>query len=234
MNIETISESQSHSHSHISPEVLLSCSIIYALAVSLSYSFYALMLASLIPVLILAAGRINLSSLMKLNVFNLIMIITLALTWPTLKSGIMKGIIIAMRVNIIYIFFSSMIYPLGYAKIFGAMNALKVPEKLRVLLLLTVRGIFIMHEKFSSALISLRLRAPNLHGLMKFRSFAYITASVLLQSSERSDRMMRAIECRGGFSGFIQTENDGMRMNDVIICMGFMIYVLMIIILNYA
>ena len=91
-----------------------------------------------------------------------------------------------------------------------------------------------MHERFSSALISLRLRAPNLHGLMKFRTFAYITASVLIQSSEHSERMMRAIQCRGGFKGFIQTENERMRMRDVIVCVVFAIYAVMIIILNYA
>ena len=232
MNIESISES--HSRSDISPEVLLSCSVVYAFAVSLSDSFYALTLASLIPILILTTKRLTLSSLVKLNIFNLIMIITIALTWPNLKAGIIKGMIIALRVNMIYILFASMIYPLGYARIFASLNSLNVPEKLRVLLLLTLRGIFIMHERFSSALISLRLRAPNLHGLMKFRTFAYITASVLIQSSEHSERMMRAIQCRGGFKGFIQTENERMRMHDVILLVCFMIYACMIATINYA
>lgn len=232
MNLESISES--HSHSDISPEVLLSCSVVYALAVSLSDSFYALMLASVIPILILTTKRLTLSSLVKLNVFNLIMIITIAFTWPGLKAGIIKGMIIVLRVNMIYIFFASMIYPLGYAGIFSALNSLNIPEKLRILLLLTLRGIFIMHERFSSALISLKLRAPSLHGLMKFRTFAYITASVLIQSSERSERMMRAIQCRGGFKGFIQTENERMRMRDVILLVCFMIYACMIAAINYA
>lgn len=232
MNLESISES--HSRSDISPEVLLSCSVVYALAVSLSDSFYALTLASLIPILILTMKRLTLSSLVKLNVFNLIMIITIAFTWPGLKAGIIKGMIIAVRVNMIYIFFASMIYPLGYAGIFSALNSLNISEKLRVLLLLTLRGIFIMHERFSSALISLKLRAPSLHGLMKFRTFAYITASVLIQSSEHSERMMRAIQCRGGFKGFIQTENERMRIHDGIMFVGFAVYALMIIIANYA
>lgn len=232
MNIEAITES--HSHSDISPEVLLSCSVVYALAVSLSDSLYALTLASVIPLLLVITKKLNLSLLVKLNAFNLIMIITIALTWPNLKDGFMKGITIALRVNMIYIFFSAMIYPLGYAKIFAALNSLNIPEKLRLLFLLTLRGIFIMHERFSCALISLKLRAKNLHGLMKLRAFAYITCSVLLQSSERSQRMLQAVQCRGGFNGFIQSEHKRVRMLDVIACVCFAVYALMIIILNHA
>ena len=232
MNIEAITESRSHSD--ISPEVLLSCSIVYALAVSLSDSIYALTLASVIPLLLVITKRLNLTSLMKLNAFNLIMIITIALTWPDFNGGLTKGITIALRVNMIYIFFAVMIYPLGYAKIFAAMNSLNIPEKLRVLFLLTLRGIFIMHERFSRALISLKLRAKNLHGLMKLRAFAYITCSVLLQSSERSERMLQAVQCRGGFSGFIQTGHKAMSPYDVIMCVCFAVYALMIIILNHA
>ena len=126
-----------------------------------------------------------------------------------------------------------MIYPLGYAKIFAAMNSLNIPEKLRVLFLLTLRGIFILHERFSCALISLRLRAKNLHGLMKLRAFAYITCSVLLQSSERSERMLRAVQCRGGFSGFIQSERESLSVRDVIVSICFMIYVIIIIWLDF-
>ncbi len=233
MKIESITESQS-STSCISPEALLLCSLVYALTVSMSDSFYALTLASIVPVLLLIRNRFILSSLVRLNAFNLIMIITLAMTWPSLTEGIMKGLTIALRVNMIYILFGTLIYPMGYARIFSALNSLNVPEKLRVLLLLTLRGIFILHERFSSALISLRLRAPNLHGLMKFRAFAYITASVLLQSSERSERMMRAIQCRGGFAGFIQTEHKRLRIHDVIVCLCFIFYSCSVIILNYA
>ena len=232
MNIEAINESQSHSD--ISPEVLLSCSIVYALAVSLSDSIYALTLASVIPLLLVITKRLNLTSLMKLNAFNLIMIITIALTWPDFNGGLTKGITIALRVNMIYILFAVMIYPLGYAKIFAALNSLNVPEKLRVLFLLTLRGIFILYDRYSCALISLRLRAKNLHGLMKLRAFAYITCSVLLQSSERSERMLQAVQCRGGFNGFIQSEHKRVRMRDVIACVCFAVYALMIIILNYA
>ena len=100
MNIESITESQSHSHSDISPEVLLSCSMFYALAVSLSDSLYALILASVIPVLLAITKRLKLSSLVKINVFNLIMIITLALTWPNLKDGFSYDLPVRLCENI--------------------------------------------------------------------------------------------------------------------------------------
>ena len=214
--------------------MMIVCSLIYALSVSVSANLFALVAASLLPLYLLVKRPEILKPLIKLNALNLVMIITLALTWPNLCEGFIAGIIIALRFNMIYIIFSSLVFSEGEAKIYDSLVSLHVPEKLRILFLLTFRGINIMRERLDAALVSLRLRAPELGLVMRFKTFAYVTASVLLQSSSRSERMTRAIICRGGFDGFSQTESGSLNLHDVIVLAGFVSYSLAIIILNHA
>ena len=214
--------------------MIILCVLIYALSVSISVKFYALIVASLLPVILVMKRPEVLKSLVKINAFNLIMIITLALTWPDIQDGFMTGIIIALRLNMIYIIFAELIFTHGETKLYESLIFLRVPEKLRILLLLTFRGINIMRERLDSALISLRLRAPKMGVVMRLKTFAYITASVLLQSASHSERMTRAIICRGGFNGFRQTELTGINLQDVINLALFTSYALVIVIMNHV
>ncbi|MBQ7733283.1 MAG: hypothetical protein IJT58_04615 [Synergistaceae bacterium] len=214
--------------------MIIVCSLIYALSVSVSVNVFALLTASLLPLYLVMKRPEILRPLIKLNALNLVMIITLALTWPNFREGFITGIIIALRVNMICIIFSCLVLTEGEAGIYKSLVSLRVPEKLRILFLLTFRGINIMHERLDSALLSLRLRAPELGLVMRFKTFAYVTASVLLQSSSRSERMTRAIICRGGFNGFTQAKSTSINLRDVIVLAGFVSYSCVIILVNYA
>ena len=138
----------------------------------------------------------------KIFLANLIIIITTTLTWPDINEGFFTGLSIALKCSVIYLICAIFIFPKGLAGVYKAMIFLHVPEKLRILILLTLRGIFILKERFESALISLKLRAPRQKNFAKLKSFTYVTGSVLLQAADRSERMERAIKCRGGFKGF--------------------------------
>ena len=174
--------------------------VLYSLFVSLSKNFFVLIPFVIIALFLFKKNFIKF--LLHLNIINIIIIITLALTWPVLSEGILAGLLIDLRVNIIYIIFASLIFPMGFSGVYEVLLFLKVPEKLRILILLTFRGIYILKERFDAALISLMLRAPGLKNFAKLKAFTFITGSVLLQASNRSEKMERAIKCRGGFKGF--------------------------------
>ena len=144
----------------------------------------------------------------KLFWANLIIIITTTLTWPDIHEGFFTGLSIALKCSVIYLFCAFFIFPKGISGIYKAMIFLKVPEKLRILILLTLRGIFILKERFEAALISLKLRAPKQKNFAKLKSFTHITGSILLQAANRSERIERAIKCRGGFKGFNSIKNE--------------------------
>lgn len=212
--------------------VILISSLLYASAVTVSSNIYSLVIASILPVSLIK--RVKLSALAKLNLINAVMILTLALTWPNFYAGLIMGVIISLRVNMICAAFSAMIYPLGTEGIYEALCVMRVPENLRVLLLLTLRGINILRERYESAIISVKLRAPNINGVMRLKIFACILGNVLLQSLERSDNMMKAVKCRGGFGGFMQSETHAINFCDVVYVMCFAFYGIIIAVMNYA
>ena len=214
------------------PSAILISSIIYAISVTSSSNIYSLFTASILPAIFIK--RITPSALEKINVINAVMILTLAITWPEMKSGLIKGVIIALRVNMIYVIFSVMVYPLGAEGMYEALSGLRVPEKLRVMILLTLRGINILRERYETSIISVRLRAPEINGLMRLKIFAYMAGNIILQSSLRSENMMKAVKCRGGFGGFIQTENRSFNVRDMMCIAGFCVYGIIIAVMNYA
>ncbi len=138
----------------------------------------------------------------KFLLANLIVIATITLTYPDMQEGFFTGLSIALKGGVIYLIFALFVFPKGFAGIYKTLVLMHVPEKLRILILLTLRGIFILKERFESALISLKLRAPEQKNFAKLKSFTYVTGSVLLQAADRSERMERAVKCRGGFGGF--------------------------------
>ena len=206
------------------------CVMCYAFAVSLSNSPKAFLAASILPLILLCTKNFSFSRLLKLNLFNAVMIITLALTWPSVREGLMIGLVIALRVNMIYVVFAALVMPLGV----GAVYSLPMPEKLRVLVILTLRGIFVLRESLDSALLSARLRAPDAKLAVRLKIFAYVLGSVLIRSAGRSERMLLAIESRGGFGGFAQTRQIRPSANDWARLAGCAMYVLAVGAMNFA
>ena len=230
-SLETPRENISQSAER-NPAAVLISSLLYALAVTLSTNIYSLLIASILPARFIT--RVKLSALAKLNLINALMILTLTLTWPDLYAGFIMGVIISLRVNMICIAFSAMVYPLGTSGMYEALCFMGVPEKLRVMIILTLRGINILRERYESAIISVKLRAPNIRGLMRLKIFAAMMGMILLQSHERSDNMMKAVKCRGGFAGFIQSETRWVSFVDVVYIIKFLVYISIIAVINYA
>ena len=182
--------------------MMIACVLGYALAVSMCRSVTVLLFAGILPLVLVCVKRVSLPHLLKLNAFNAVMMFTLALTWPDVREGIVMGAVITLRVNMIYVVFAALVFPLGL----WAVYSLPLPEKLRVLVILTVRGIYIMRDSFDSAMLSVKLRAPNAGLIMRLKLFAYVLGSGLIRSAGRSERMTLAVQSRGGFGGFMQRE----------------------------
>ncbi|MDY4031702.1 MAG: energy-coupling factor transporter transmembrane component T [Pyramidobacter sp.] len=201
------------------PRARLLCAAAYAVTLSALDRPAALAVAALLPGTLLFCGPLRplLRSLRQLNLVSLAMTFLLALTWPgrTLwgpfsREGIRQGLLITVRLNLISIALLRLIAAMGPARCETALARLGCPEKLRVLLLLTLRGIYLLAERMATALQAVNLRSgsrgagrsPYLKGTLRWRVFAFMAASALLQSSDRSERMMLALNCRGGLAGF--------------------------------
>ncbi len=215
------------SHGENSPEVITWSAVLYAFAVSVSEEYSALIAGAVLPVILLCRNRVP---LLKINAMNLVMIITMALTWPDVYEGALLGTVIALRVNMIYIVFAAAVFPLGMSAVYS----LRLPEKLRVMLILTVRGIFILSERLEKALISVKLRAPEIRGMMSLKVFACVLGSVLVQGVSHSEKMVLAVETRGGFGGFAVSEDRKLNVRDIVMIAACVGYAVLIVLLNYA
>ncbi|MBQ7221177.1 MAG: hypothetical protein IJS28_09370 [Synergistaceae bacterium] len=209
---------------------MIYCALVYAFAVSVSENLHALMIASILPAILLCTRKISLPPLLKINTVNAVMLFTLALTWPVMSDGSILGLVIAWRVNMIYIVFAALVFPLGMSAVY----ALPLPEKMRVLVILTLRGIHILHDSIDRAFLSASLRAPDVGLMMRLKIFAYVLGASLLRSSDRSERMMRAVECRGGFGGFMQSEGKSLRVRDAMLAVISVSYSGLVVLMNYA
>lgn len=226
-------EVQAPSTSH-SPSAVIISVVIYALAVSVSMTSQALALSAVFPAFLILRQRFSPSRLRAVNIAASLMVLTLALTWPDAREGFVRGMVILLRVNMICAVFGGMVQPLGTGGMYEALCVLHVPEKLRVLMVLTLRGIYTLRERYESAIISVRLRAPSLSGAMRLKVFAHIMGMILLQSSARSENMMRAVKCRGGFGGFLQAGKSAMTGRDWAYVAGMSAYSVMIAVMNLA
>lgn len=216
------------------PRARLLCALAVAVAVSSLSSLPALLCASIVPLGLLLCGPVVplLRSLLRLNVVGFVMALLLALTcpgpdlWGLSREGLRLGALIIVRLNLISVTLLRLAAAMGPGRLNAAMSGLHVPEKLRVLLLLTLRGILLLVERTESALRALHLRAPGLRGALRLRAFACVAASSLVQGADRSERVMMALRCRGGLGGFAQGPERHWRLRDTALCLAFALDIL--------
>ena len=186
--------------------VRILCAIVFAVAVSAMEGPYALLCASALPLALLFCGPVKplLKIMLRINVIGLVTAALLIVTYPGLEEGVRKGAVLLARLNIISVTVLRLIVSMGPGRVDAALSSLGLPEKFRIILLLTQRGIFILSDRMNAALCALRLRAPRMKLNMKLRAFSGVAASSLLQGADRAERMALAIMCRGGMKGFDQ------------------------------
>ena len=204
--------------------------LILAISISrLNFNFNNLILITLIALpLLWPLPKI----LIHLNLAGLFMLALMTLSFANFKSGFQAGLIMILKLNFISIIFLKFIAAMGIKKIHAALYYLRLNNKLRVLIILTLRGIFILVNRFVCALRAASLRARNIKGLrLRLKIFACVLASALVQSVKLSDRINIAINLRGGLGGFNQAEKLSWRTCDNLLIIFALTYA---IILNYV
>ena len=210
------------------PRARIICGVGLSAAISSLTGGPALLCAAAPPLLLLPWGPLRplLRALAGLNAANLVMMLLLAVTWPgeslwgpLTREGLFMGLLVTARLNLISIVLMRLIVDMGLLRADAALARLGLSKKLRALLLLTLRGVALLMERTEAALLALRLRAPRLGGLMRWRAFACLLGASLLQSADRSERMALAMECRGGLAGFAQVPPLAWRRRDTGLCL---------------
>jgi energy-coupling factor transporter transmembrane protein EcfT len=145
-------------------------------------------------------------------------------------NGVRAAFFITWKLNIISVTVFCLALSMGAAKIDGALAGLHVPAKLRGVLVLSLRYIFLLSNRMSTMALAIRLRAPNQGTAASMRSLAYMVGTTLIYCSDRAERASMAFSLRGGLDGFSQcSAGSGARewkISDTLFCGGLALFLL--------
>jgi ABC-type multidrug transport system fused ATPase/permease subunit len=144
--------------------------VVIALSAAFADTFPALLLACPIPLILAAAGdkKTLLRALARVNPAGILVCLILPLTYQgrdvlgfLSADGLKLAVLILCRLNLVTIAFFRLVAPLTTGEIDCALRCFGVPEKFRVLLLLTVRQIFVLADRIVVASRTVNLRAAR-------------------------------------------------------------------------
>jgi cobalt/nickel transport system permease protein len=187
-----------------------------SIATAVSYRFPALFFALGLSLLLVAASRLNLVSVLKKLVvvfgFLLLLWLILPLTFEGevfTRIGPLKitrpGLILSAQITLksvsILMMFIALVTTASFVAIGHAMDRLGIPAKIVHLMLMSYRYIFVIaqeYQRLSRAAIIRGFRpGTNLH---TYRTYAYLLGMIFVRAAERADQVYRAMRCRG-FNG---------------------------------
>lgn len=121
------------------------------------------------------------------------------------REGLLQALAILLKGNAIVLAITALLGTLEPVRFAHALERLKVPSKLILLYLFTVRYIAVLEEEYGQLRRAMAIRAfrprPDLHTL---RSMGYLVGMLLVRALDRSERIQKAMKCRG-FAGRFHT-----------------------------
>ncbi len=234
---------------YLDPRTRVACAVIFAVFLASADSFIALALGAIIPAALLILllldkkGCIHelLRALRPVNKMGLMVCLLLPLTAGGERigrifsvEGIRLALMIFCKLNLISVVIFPMVIFLGTVSLTNVMTSFRLPEKLRTLILLTLRCILLLTERIETMTRAVMLRAPEIKGLSACRAIAYMTGTTLLHSSDRAERTVLALQCRGGIGGFSQVNESlfNWRVVDTLACLLFALNAILVIIFS--
>ncbi len=121
------------------------------------------------------------------------------------QEGLSQALAIVLKGNAIVLAISALLGTLEPVRFAHALERLNAPSKLILLYLFTVRYIAVLEDEYGQLRRAMAIRAfrprPDLHTL---RSMGYLVGMLLVRALDRSERIQKAMKCRG-FAGRFHT-----------------------------
>lgn len=117
------------------------------------------------------------------------------------QEGLNLALMVSLKALAILLVLTALTATMPVHELGRAMQKLKVPEKLCHVLLFTYRYLYVLSDEHHRQLRSVKARgfAPRT-SLHTYKTYAYLVGMLLVRSWDRSERVYKAMLCRG-FSG---------------------------------
>ncbi|NQT37607.1 MAG: cobalt ECF transporter T component CbiQ [Planctomycetes bacterium] len=197
----------------IDPRARVVVAAVYAVLVAMAVRLDVLGVALGVAAATVAAARLPwrdvLGRLIPLNVFMLLLLVTLPLTSGgeplfsvgpvgVSRQGLRLAATIAIKGNAIVLALVALLATVEVTALGHALSHLRVPDKLTWLLLFSVRYIDVIHREYRRMAAAMKVRGfrprANLH---TYRTYGHLVGMLLVRSFDRADRVLAAMKCRG-------------------------------------
>lgn len=209
---ETFCQGESSIHK-LTPRTRTLAAVLLACVIALCHEITPLLTALGLAFILIFAARINLFKvgrrLLVIAGFLLIIWLVLPLTcggpviWQNSflkigQTGITLALELTLKTSAMLLTFLALISTMSTADLAHALDSLKLPPKLVLLLLITYRYIFLIEDELQTMLRAARIRnfqpKTSLHC---YRTYAYLLGMLFVRSAERAQRVHKAMLCRG-------------------------------------
>lgn len=243
MHLEEFAEGNSFLH-RLDPRVKFIAAIPYVFVIALMQGIKGPFWGLFISISITAFTRIYikklLGRLMVVNAFVFLLWIFLPLSYPgstvfhigplaATREGILYVLSITLKANAIVLATIAILGTSGVFSLAHALVHLKVPDKLIHLFFFFYRYISVLHEEYTRLRNAMAIRAfkagTNIH---TYRTYAYLIGMLIVRSYDRSQRIYKAMLCRGFKGRFRIMSHFELKKVDVIFgtCMTLITFVI--------
>jgi cobalt/nickel transport system permease protein len=145
--------------------------------------------------------------------------------WLPVTAGFspQSALLYTLRINVAALAYMRFAAPMSISCIASSLSALKAPEKLVSLFVLTYRYIFLLNEGLATALAAMGSRLPEKTHGRQWRSLAAVFAATLTRAALRAEKAGLAMANRGFDGGFPPTVSFAWRTRDTLLLAAGMI-----------
>jgi len=200
----------------LDPRIKLVVAILFSVVVAVSTSFLALLPALALSLFLIVLAKLSTRKvcyrLLLVNGLILFLWLLLPFTFkgeplftigPLVgtREGVLYASQITLKCNAILLAMIALLATMPIFTLGHAMSKLYFPDKIVHLFLFTYRYIHVIFQEYHRLRNAMKIRSfmpqTNIH---TYRSYAYLMGMLLVKSSDRAERVYKAMLCRG-FSG---------------------------------
>ncbi|MEW6675703.1 MAG: cobalt ECF transporter T component CbiQ [Nitrospirota bacterium] len=234
MHLEEFAEGNSFFH-RLDPRVKFITIMPYIFVIAIMQGTKGPLLALIVSLLMVSIARISVKKLIGrlivVNTFIFLLWIFLPFSYPgdavfhigslkATREGFLYVLSITLKANAIVLATTAI---LGTSEVFSLAHALvhlRVPDKLVHLFFFFYRYISVLHEEYERLKNAMTIRSfkagTNMH---TYRTYAYLVGMLIVRSYERSQRIYKAMLCRGFNGNFNIMSHFGLKKTDMVFCL---------------
>jgi len=228
---ERFSEGNSFLHS-LDPRVKIAVVFPFACVIALSQKVPVAVLCLFVSLALLLCARLRIVNVLKslkvLFIFIILLWIFLPLSMPGVplythgslivsREGILRALLITLKSTAIVLLIVSLLATSTVFSLVHAMSHFRLPKKLLYLAFLSYRYIHVLYVEYARLRDAMRIRGfkpgTNMH---TYKTYGYLIGMLIIRSYDRSERIYRAMLCRGFQGRFYLLNHFKMRKTDVL------------------